>query len=341
MPAKKTNPLEQIKKINSAQSLPQAVLLLSPDQVRIKRAQQMMTDHFGLTKTGTWKDKPKRIKLKETSNDNLRKINFQANELSLFSTKQIFLIEQIENITAEKTDILLKIIEAAHEDNYFILTGSSLRSNSRLYKKLAQSKCLVSMPAFNATELQRWILRELKSRKLECDSTTAQLLSTMAMESADRAHNFIDMIELYTNDRSFTKEDLVKLFPFDSNVNEYHLIDEINAGKTAAAELRSYQILKSGKQTFPLLGLLYHSMMNYFLIAKLAANGVPQAEIRRKTGLAPWLFNKHLNVAKRTDPTIWQSKLGYFVNSDSKLKNRSLGDENILSELIVNLSTRG
>ena len=256
----------------------------------------------------------------------------------MFSSKKVVLLGSIEKVTASQTDILLDILDAKTPDTLTILTGETLRSNSKLYKFFSAQNTILKLDAFSDNELHRWISKELQNLGFKLNSKIIDTIVLMSHSSADIAYKIIEKIDLFADDKKFALQDLLDLFPLEITSNEFSWLDLISQKKVAAAEIEMQNLLAAGKSPFALLGLIQRSYLHYFIISSMLQNGHSTGTIKSKLALRPWLLNKYLQTAKNHSPQELKSKLADILRADSLLKNRSLGDDSIFSALITKLA---
>lgn len=330
------SPLQQIKQISEANTVSSALILCS-DRIRLQRALEILAKNMHLFKDGKWQYTVKKIKLDNTSEQDLKKIAFGAQELSLFSAKKIYIFENTDKITAGKTEIILEILKN-NSDNIFFFTGKTLNKNLKIYKHHYKNNTVVELEDFSGARFLTWTKKEIQYRQLDIKENALRLLVDLAEGSADTVVQLLDLLELYVENKLIELKDLQALFPEKVAANTYDWIDTITRKEITQAEIKMDSVLKSTTSAIPLIALLHTSYLNYFLITAMQKNGLDQTAIRKNFALQPWLFNKLWQSAGSMKSKDLKSNLSHILKADSKLKNKNLGDNIVLSELVYRLA---
>jgi DNA polymerase III delta subunit len=100
-------------------------------------------------------------------------------------------------------------------------------------------------------------------------------------------------------------------------------------------------LLAAGKSPFMLMALLNRSFSSYLAIRSLMDEGQNPQDVRQTLGITPWVFNKQLPIARRYSSDDLSRAFKTLVSVDSKLKNRSLSPDVLMSDVIHQLRPSG
>ena len=98
------------------------------------------------------------------------------------------------------------------------------------------------------------------------------------------------------------------------------------------------QLLDQGVSPFPLLGLLHRNYASYHALNQLLKSGMSPEQCARAVDSPPWLVKKIAPLAQRYTLPNLKIAIAAIARADSLLKNRSLGPEGIMSELLESLT---
>jgi DNA polymerase III delta subunit len=220
-------------------------------------------------------------------------------------------------------------------DHRLVLSASALPASHALRKIKNERFALVELSDLRGFELRRWAERELKREGFaRWDEETIDLLCLTAEESADQVASMIKQLALYTDSPNLSMNDIAQLFVQRVVPGEFDFLDALANRNHGKCELMITDLLRSGKNPFMLLSLIARSFSNYLAIATMRAEGVSPATIRQELGMAPWVYNKAEAILRRHSPDSLASAIHTLVRVDSRLKNRSLGVDLLMSELI-------
>ncbi|MCB9029510.1 MAG: DNA polymerase III subunit delta [Deltaproteobacteria bacterium] len=329
------------KSLLSAEKLPGTILVLAPDLVRRERAVEALVNKFS--------DDPnvpvKKWNAQDINKAKLTEFAEASSALSLFSSKQIFLISNIEKLNSSITDSFLKILEKSDGDSLFICHGEKLAKNSKVLKFFTNVHAAVVLETPKSPELRRWVSKELQRKELKADTRTLQALVDMAELEAsvnskpvhDILYSRIERLALYVDSETITLNDLKNLFPDVIDPNEFDFVNAIASGDVAKAEGLIDPMFKAGKNPFLLLSLINRNYSDFAKIRLLQSQGKTPAQIRETLNMNQWRFQKVLEGVKAHSLPSLQQDLQEIANIDAKLKNRSLSPENLFSELVFAL----
>lgn len=319
-------------------SCPSIVLVLSPDQIRAKRFLQALSKRFTHF-SNDQKSAFKKVSAHDLTINDLKTLWQELSSLSLFSPIKVALIMEIQELSAAVSKELRSLAHEIPEKAHLFLTCSEIKKSDPLFKLALERKGLVELPALTGTSLSRWIERELENSGIKhFTKPTVNVIAELAEESADQVVRIVEHLALYSDDGSLSVEDVYKVFMTAPNPNEFRLIDDLSNGNLLQAQKELFQLITAGKSAFPLLALIYKTFSNYLTIRTLETNGQKLSTIKEHIKLPPWLLNKQTGASRKY--TVSQLKRGMIsiVRADSKLKNKSLGEEFVLTELLQKLT---
>ncbi len=336
----KNTSAELVKKIAALPECPPALLLLAPDNIRKDRITNLLLDTF-LRKQSKGSNEQlaiKRIDARELTKDKMRAFRDDLASLSLFTPLRFFIFSDIDELSTDLLPTFQEIIRTLSKDSKLIICGSALPEKHALKKLFKEKDLLVELEELRGHELTRWVARELKRSGINRYSEgVVDTLVLCGEEAPDKIARLLEQLVVYCDSDSINSEDLSRLFVHHITPGEFELLDAIQAKKIAKVEVMLREILASGKSPFMLLALISRSYSNYLLLKALSDAGLSQQELRQRLGMTPWVFNKYVAASKNRSLGSLKNNMRQIMRTDSILKNRSLGPEAVLSELVSGL----
>ncbi len=278
----------------------------------------------------------------ELDSKHLRSLQDALCSLSLFTKEQLFVIDDIQDCNAELQKQILSILENLGASTTVVVTGTKLPSNSTFLRFFERNEAIISLPELEGVELKRWAEKELRNAGiLKTDPRALELLLRLATNQADTLFKLIEHVSLYCENGELSLDTLNQLFVERIEPSEFELVDALQSKNPAKPEILLYQIVKSGKNLFGLLALIARVYNNYLLIKLLQKRGLNSTEIRDRLGQTPWVFNKTVSGARHYSLQTLLDIQGLVLRADSKLKNKSLGPDLVLSELVGKICGAG
>lgn len=314
-------------------SSPRACLILCPDSVRQKRVIQKITDSLPV------QAERHTIDAATASEEQFRKLFFSLQNNSLFTKETHLIIHHIDALSASSAKTITASIKDAAPTTVVIACAAKLNQTLSLYKFFDQQQMVFSLPELAGPELDKWIAKELMQAGIKQFPPVAPAMIRQAsQESPDTAYDTIQKISLYLDGEPLTPADLKQLVPVEGRVDEFEFIAQIATSSRARLELMITQLLNQGVSPFPLLGLLHRNYASYHAINQLLRSGKSPEQCAREVDSPPWLVKKIAPLAQRYSLPDLKCALGAIARADSLLKNRSLGPEAIMSELLEHLT---
>ena len=332
---------QALKVLLADKAAPGALLVISPDRVRRERIVHSLLKKFckGFHEKTHKAENLDVINCENINSTNLQSILDNINSISLFSPQRFFLINNVEALTAALNKKLLDVVQAKNPDTYLFFASAKLASNSVFFNHFKKANALLELEELKNLDLNRWTQKELKNAGINTwDEILVESIIQSTESDPDKIVELIEKLSLYTDGDKATLSDLSKLSKQAPDASEFALLDYLPNKKLAwKSELLVTQIFDAGKNSFALLGLIARTYNSYLQIAYLRERGMSLQQIRQKLNISPWIFNKQAEACKNYSSKQLQKCLKAILLADSKLKNKSLGDLGIFSELIHNL----
>lgn len=321
-----------ITRLADHKATPHACLVICPDSVRKARVVQRITSALSPNA------EVKRIDASSTTEDGFKKIFFSLQNSSLFTTESHLIINSIDSLSAAAAKPVLSLIKESSPSTVIIACANKLAPTLALYKFFDQNKMVFTLPELTGPELEKWITKELiQSGIKNFPPSSASIIRQASQESPDTAYDTIQKMALYLDGETLTLDDLKELVPVEARVDEFDFISRIATSPRARLELMMSQLLNQGVSPFPLLGLLHRNYATYHAMNQLLKGGMTPEQCARRLDSPPWLAKKIAPLAQRYSTPNLKIALGAIARADSLLKNRSLGPEGIMSELLESL----
>ncbi|RMG43892.1 MAG: DNA polymerase III subunit delta [Candidatus Dadabacteria bacterium] len=321
---------------------PHALLVLCKDRIRAKRTVDYLVKGF-FEKHFQSADIPAeaivKLPISRIKSEGSGILAEQLQSVSLFSQFKIVIVKNCEEATEKLSREVASLIEKPLESTCVIFVAAKLPASNALRKLLTKQKLVITLPELKGYELKRWTKREFKLAGITKPTEQAvNAVIAIAKNSPDKISQLVEHLSLYSDSAELDSDQVYSLFIEEQDPNEFKLLDQITSGNQMAAEVELAKLLGSGKNPFILLSLIQRAFSNYLIIrARLNKSDSP-AILRQKLNMNQWVFNKNLQAAKKYSLHRLDRSLGAVLKADSKLKNRSLGADLILSELLEGLS---
>lgn len=313
--------------------IPQYFLILCPDNTRTQRAIDLATEKWPAAEI-------KKLKSQELD---LSKLNELLRSPLLFAPTSIIVIHDVDMIQAAAQRDLLNLIEKdLHEKVSFngclIITAKTLPSNNFFLKQLRAQERTIELKELTGVELKKWVFKELSAKGFsQIADGVPELLIQIGEENPDKVVPLIHHLSLAVEMPALSSTDITNVFSAQTHHQEFALLDTLLDRNPIKGEVMVRSLLSDGKNPFLLISLLAKSFSTYLAIQEGLKKGLQPAQVREQLAVSPWVFQKYLDASRKYSlPRLRQIQKA-VVKADSRLKNKSLGDEGILCCLLAEL----
>jgi len=336
----KRDAISTVKNILAGTSCPPFVLIICQDEIRRTRIISSITDKFSPKNSGNISpDAILRYDASDLSQDKFVTLKESLFSLSLFSSQRFFIIKNIEKLPASLVPEVASLVKELPSMSNIIFSAAELLASNVLYKLADKSNCLVKLEEMKGFDLKRWIQKELRNEGMaNVEENVIDAIIQTGDSDLDKISRLINHLALFVEDKATSIQNIADISTHSPDPNEFALLDILNKKSLWRVETMLQEILQSGKSPFALLGLLAKNFSSYLRIAFLKQKGMSPAQIRERLGTSPWLFNKQLQTAEKYTAAQLLACLDAIFMADLKLKNRSIGAEAILGELVYRLA---
>ncbi len=337
-----------------------ALLLIVPDFVRRERAAKYVLEHWlGPFSPKTSSDEASTPQISTENSfptnasahrymgstlntSNVLALSDSASSLSLFTSKEVSYIRDVDHCLPAVATELARIVPRFGTSHRLLLTAGVMLTSNPLMQVLSEQNACIRFEALKGFELHRWLEKELKRSGFKSwnESALTALLSA-SEESPDRLAAMTHQLSLFCEGETLSAPDVAALFVHQTTPGEFEFLDALIAGNVPKCEIMISEFFRSGKNQFMILALVARSFSNYLAVRTMLDEGIAPQAIREKLGLSQWVYNKAVNATRRFSADRLTSVMKTLVSIDSRLKNRSVGAEILMSELVRETSLRG
>jgi DNA polymerase III delta subunit len=263
---------------------------------------------------------------------------FALQSPQLFSPSNIVILKINDDLKANEIKELNDCLKQIPSKTWLIITLTELRKNSAFYKQASQDNCLIEYEELKSASLLNWIKNECSDQGLiKFPENMPMLLADVNNSDLDQIFKQIIFLATYAENSTLSQAELNKLIPQSLDTSEYALLDALKNRDLAKSEQLLQEILLMGQNPFLILALLIKNYKQYYQIRVLSEQGVPVSAQQQQLGLPPWLYSKLAPQVKNLNRQKITASLKHLMWADSRLKDKSLGADSVLSELCSKL----
>ncbi len=235
--------------------------------------------------------------------DFLDDFHYYEGQVSMFGEKRLTVIKNVFSSGKAKSRLLENLKKIVLSDDLFVIhEDGEIKKGDELFKALEKEKKGVMSQEFrplSGKKLSLWIKKEFEKNKAEADKEVVFHLEKEGGEDLWKIKNEIDKLSLYAGSGKIKKEDINLIANSEIETNIFKTIDAIAEKDKEKAFLLLYDHLEKGENHLYLLSMIGYQFRNLIVVSDLEKRGFSYEEMKKKSGLHPFVFKKSFYQAKK------------------------------------------
>lgn len=241
-------------------------------------------------------------------------------------------IKQIAEVLEENNDNLDIVFVAQLKRD----EGKKLDSRKKFFKTLSKYNAqeFVVIPTYKTAELEGWIIKQAKAKKLKMDTGAATAMISQIGNNLRQLDTELDKLQLMAYPQNVVTPDMVKEICI-SNEDLFAFSDYLLEGKKDLA-LREYRKLLEKKYCMEIVSTL-QTMLRRWIILKAKSSECTPMELSRLTGQHEYVVKLTLQKLKKTNlkdlvklkqnitEAEFKIKSGQAPNAEAEVENAFFG----------------
>ena len=241
-------------------------------------------------------------------------------------------MKQIAEVLEENNDNLDIVFVAQLKRD----EGKKLDSRKKFFKTLSKYNAqeFAVIPTYKTAELEGWIIKQEKAKKLKMDTNTATAMISQIGNNLRQLDTELDKLQLMAYPQNVVTPDMVKEICI-SNEDLFAFSDYLLEGKKDLA-LREYRKLLEKKYCMEIVSTL-QTMLRRWIILKAKSSECTPMELSRLTGQHEYVVKLTLQKLKKTNlkdlvklkqnitEAEFKIKSGQAPNAEAEVENAFFG----------------
>lgn len=275
----------------------------------------------------------------------LKQIVDLANVMPVMSDKRIVVVENPPCLisgknkdTKDEEKSLLDYLKNPNLTSCLIFkVAGKIDKRKKIYKEIQKAGQVIDCEGLRRDKMEEWILNYLKQRDVEIDRAALSYLIIVGSEGLQFLTNELEKLILYVQDEKISLEVVQELVAKTSEINVFHLIDNIanQQGKKALDQLHTS--LTMGEAPLKLVFLLVRQFRMIIIAKDLLATGFSEKQIREKLGQAPFVVTNVIRQGRRFSLNELIASLDSLLETERKLKTSGGLDHELMEDLVLKL----
>jgi DNA polymerase-3 subunit delta len=188
----------------------------------------------------------------------------------------------------------------------------------------------------SGTQLDDWVIRRARSQKRRVTPEAARMLVESLGDNLRMLAGEIDKLGTYVGEgHEIGAEDVRVLTPIARQSKVFDLTDALGRRDTATALALLHELLAQGESPFGIVALTAFQTRSLMQVKLLSDRGMPAHQIAATAGIAPFVVDKSLRLARRFTFAELETAHRTLLEIDTALKRSRMTPELALDLLVL------
>ncbi len=259
------------------------IFLYGKDSFRVQqKAKEIISGYFDKNKSGV-----NLVFLDE--NISFKQIKNQSGQVAMFEEKRLFVGKDL--LKGQEDEFLKNLRGISENENILLLQEEEVKES--VVKKLKEDKSVMiqKFDRLKGKRLNDWYRREIENKEGVVEKDALETLITLVGDDLWRAHNEINKLISFAEDKSIEKEDVLKMVRGKEDADIFKAIDLLGLGKKDEAVKILEVFLRRGDTPLYLLSMINYQLRNLILIKTLSETRKTR-EVLKESGLPYFVAKK-------------------------------------------------
>jgi DNA polymerase-3 subunit delta len=148
-------------------------------------------------------------------------------------------------------------------------------------------------------------------------------------------NNEIEKLILYTEGREVTREDIIKMSPYEKENDIFNLVSYLSERNIKAAIDTLNQLIYRGEKPPKILSMIERQFKLLFALRIKVGKGARKEEIVKEYSLNPYIADKMIIQSKKFSEEALKRNIEICINTESEIKSKSVDQKNAIEMLMV------
>lgn len=280
------------------------------------------------------------LKIIDCDSFNMNDLIGELNTLTLFSPKQVILLQHADKLTQPERTKLEPYIANPSPTLFLIISASSVNHATNFYKKAEKIGVVLEIPEQKPWEKERalvdWVMRASAAAGKKMDSQVSLCLVKQIGTDQTLLNSELEKLFCYIGDRSEVTLGDVSAICASVNIETVWQLGEALFQRNGSAAIRiTKALLDDGTAFLGLLRQVRGQFQTEFQICSILANGGSGAEVsQRFPYMRGTILERHLRMAQAYGLNGFKKGMQHIDSIEVMAKNSGV-DNDFLAELLV------
>ena len=260
--------------------------------------------------------------------------------LPFFADKRLIIIEN-SSFFKSANDEMADYLKNTPDYLIIVFIESEVDKRNKVYKAVNSNGYICEMKQQPTSVLIKWIAGILKKEEKTIDRQAIELLLSKTGASMDNIRSELDKLISYCLDKSeITQQDVEAICTTQTVSRVFDMITAIAMKRQHQALGLYYDLLTLKEPPMRILYLIVKQFNGILQVKEELADGMGNAQIASKMGVAPFIVGKYVTQAKYFSIDEIKQALNDCVDVEERVKNGKLEDKMAVELIIIKYSKK-
>ena len=260
-----------------------------------------------------------------------------AETMPFFADRRLIIVE--DSGFFKSANELGDYIRELPETTNFIFVETEIDKRNKLYKVVKDKGRVIELGRQDEKTLTAWVLSKLKAEQKNITKAALEMFFTKTGDDMELIEKELEKLVSYCYEKdSITPKEVEEVCTVTITNRIFDMISAIAERKQEKALELYYDLLSLKEPPMRILFLIVRQFHLLLQVKELRRLGMPNAEIAKKTSLAPFLVGKYLSQAGLFEKRQLREALEDCIDTEQAVKQGKLNDKIGVEMLIVKYS---
>ena len=217
---------------------------------------------------------------------------------------------------------------------YYVFEDEREKPGNRL-KKLEKVCEIVKVDKLKGMGFQSKVKAIFESKGKGIGRAELSYFCSIIENNMSIVENEIEKLILYTDNRNITKEDIIKMAPYEKESDIFNLVSYLSDRNIKGAIDTLNQLIYKGEKPSNILSMIERQFKLLFAIKVKTSKGAKKEEIVKEYKLNPFIADKMIGQSRRFSEEALRRNLELCIETESEIKSKPVDNKNSIEMLMV------
>lgn len=217
---------------------------------------------------------------------------------------------------------------------YYVFEDDREKPGNRI-KKLEKACEVVKVDKLKGIGFQNKVKELFDARGKAIGKAELSYFCSIVENNMNIVENEVEKLALYTGDRAITKEDIIKMAPYEKESDVFNLVSYLSDRNIKGAIDTLNELVYKGEKPHVILSMIERQFKLLFSIRVKMGKGAKKDDLVKEYRLNPYIAEKMMSQSKRFSEETLRRNLQLCLDTEVEIKSKSVDTKNAVEMLMV------